>query len=94
MANLTISFPTQKSLEAFAHWLDGQGEQDYWNWMEEQDPMEGETVSFQYASPLDLTYPQNDKRRYTNAKFLNGNTITTRLYGTPLTNPPDTPTAQ
>lgn len=32
--NITIQFENEKAAQHFAHWLDGQGEQDYWTWME------------------------------------------------------------
>jgi hypothetical protein len=32
--NITIKFENEKAALHFAHWLCGQGEQDYWTWME------------------------------------------------------------
>ena len=37
---LTIEFDNDEALKHFAHWLCGQGEQDYWIWMEEREQEE------------------------------------------------------
>ena len=37
MPDLTISFPTQESLDAFRGWFCVSGEQEYWMWMEERE---------------------------------------------------------
>lgn len=47
MEDLTIRFETAAQRDAFVHWLDGQGEQDYWTWMESSDNPE-DTVTFDY----------------------------------------------
>ena len=38
--SLTITFQSQKAAEHFKHWLCGQGEQDYWTWMEYREQEE------------------------------------------------------
>lgn len=47
---LTIEFDNREALEHFAHWLCGQGEQNYWLWMEyrEQEEDGDITASFDY----------------------------------------------
>lgn len=51
MKNVTISFDNEAAAKHFASWLCGQGEQDYWIWMEERERKEkGDitAVSFDY----------------------------------------------
>lgn len=62
MNKLTLDFPTPEDAKAFAEWLCGQGEQDYWQWMEEQD------------APL-LTNIDYRNGAGNSAKFLHDNTI-------------------
>ena len=45
--SLTIEFPNQDALDAFVDWLDGQGEQDYWEWMDLREENEL-MVTFDY----------------------------------------------
>lgn len=47
---LTFEFDNFESAEHFAYWLDGSGEQDYWQWMKyrEQEEDGDITVSFDY----------------------------------------------
>ncbi len=46
---LKIVFDNQKALEEFAHWLCGSGEQEYWTWMDCQEPeLERTIVTFDY----------------------------------------------
>jgi hypothetical protein len=35
---LKIEFDNKSALNHFVDWLDGSGEQDYWNWMECKEP--------------------------------------------------------
>lgn len=39
-SELTIKFNNSKAAKHFKEWLDGQGEQDYWTWMEAQEDEE------------------------------------------------------
>lgn len=48
---LSIEFDNNEALEHFAHWLCGQGEQDYWQWMEyreQEDEGDITVVKFDY----------------------------------------------
>ncbi len=48
---LTIRFDNVAMAKHFKAWLDGQGEQDYWTWMEVQESPDGtpiEARSFNY----------------------------------------------
>lgn len=40
MKNVTIKFDNEAAAEHFLHWLCGQGEQDYWLWMEYREQEE------------------------------------------------------
>lgn len=77
---LVIEFDNEEAAYHFGSWLCGSGEQNYWQWMEyREEEEEGDiTAFFEYHSPLDESFPQNDKRRYANAKFLNGLKIKAR----------------
>ena len=49
---VSIEFPNEKVAEHFVNWLDGSGEQDYWQWMEAQEDAASEpitAVSFKYT---------------------------------------------
>ena len=52
---LTIRFDNQRAAQHFKDWLDGQGEQDYWLWMEcrEKEEPEGNITvrEFNYHEP-------------------------------------------
>jgi hypothetical protein len=37
---LTLRFQSKQAAEHFKHWLCGQGEQDYWIWMQEREQRE------------------------------------------------------
>ena len=37
MYTVKINFDNKEAAENFRDWLDGQGEQDYWTWMEERE---------------------------------------------------------
>lgn len=55
---LVISFDNKKALKHFKSWLDGQGEQDYWNWMECRESEESgpiTAVKFNYHSGDQIT---------------------------------------
>jgi hypothetical protein len=39
-ADVVIKFGNQKAAEHFLAWLDGQGEQDYWEWMKYREKEE------------------------------------------------------
>jgi hypothetical protein len=74
---LTIEFDNIKAMKHFASWLCGQGEQDYWQWMEcrEQEETGNITVlDFDYHNE-DKTKAEEDPKRY--GKFLADNTIRT-----------------
>ena len=78
---LTIEFGSPEAAEHFAVWLSGQGEQDYWAWMEyrEQEELGDITATiFDYFSGQDESFPANDARRYKNAVFLGDGVIRTR----------------
>jgi hypothetical protein len=76
-AKLTIEFPSQEALEAFANWMTEEGEQKYWNHMEIMDEKKTHTVQFEYHWPLNTAPKQN---KYKDAKWLGGdNTIRTTL---------------
>ena len=77
---LTIEFDNQEAAEHFGEWLNGQGEQDYWNWMEYREEEEKGNITvidFDYHYPQDEQYPKNDARRYVDSKFLGDMTIRT-----------------
>lgn len=48
MATATISFPSEEAARNFLHWLDGQGEQDYWVWGDHQSDPENYVKKFTY----------------------------------------------
>lgn len=52
MTKITIEFNNLKAAEYFQSWLCGQGEQDYWLWMEcrEEEDIDGDitATSFNY----------------------------------------------
>ena len=68
--NLTIEFPSQEAATEFANWLCEQGEQNYWDWMDNCDESKKNTVNFIYF------WPQDDE----DAVFFNNNTILTTPY--------------
>lgn len=73
MPNLTIQFPSEQSLMAFAHWMcDGGGEQDFFESTEIHCEPEHRIGRMQYHSE-NPQYAQNDKRRY--GPFLADKTI-------------------
>ncbi len=43
--NITIQFENEKAAQHFAHWLDGQGEQDYWTWMSYREEEEAGDIT-------------------------------------------------
>lgn len=48
---VTIEFGSERAAEHFAKWLDGQGEQNYWDWMVYREESEGGDItakSFDY----------------------------------------------
>lgn len=65
---LKINFSNEKALNHFMDWLSGQGEQDYWIWMEcrEQEDNDAEltAVGFDYSkkNEIDTTCGRLDKR--------------------------------
>lgn len=72
---LVIQFETQEQLEYFAHFLDGHGEQTYWEWMSEQEgqhPGRDIAVTFDYFTP-------------NTRKFVGDNVIRTRTKKNPCT---------
>jgi ribosomal protein S27AE len=75
---LTIEFDNQEAAEHFASWLCGQGEQDYWMWMECREREEDGDItatSFHYHGVEDETKAQDDPSRY--GEFMADNTIRT-----------------
>ena len=51
MKKLVMTFPNGDARSHFVHWLCGQGEQDYWMWMEyreQEEPNVDITVFFDY----------------------------------------------
>jgi hypothetical protein len=42
---LTIEFDSDAAAKHFASWLDGQGEQDYWIWMECREQKESGNIT-------------------------------------------------
>lgn len=76
--SISIEFNNEEAALHFAHWLCGQGEQDYWQWMECREQEEGgniTAISFHYHGPEDETKAQDDPKRY--GKFMCDNTIRT-----------------
>lgn len=54
MNKLTIEFCNQETLKHFAIWLSGQGEQNYWDWMECREAEESGDITalkFIYSHP-------------------------------------------
>ena len=43
--NITIKFENEKAALHFAHWLCGQGEQNYWTWMEYREQEEAGDIT-------------------------------------------------
>lgn len=43
--SITIEFDNEAAAKHFAHWLDGQGEQNYWTWMEEREQEEAGNIT-------------------------------------------------
>ena len=77
---LKIDFDNEEVARHFGLWLCEAGEQDYWEWMKYREQEENgniTAINFHYSSPLDESFPANDKRRYKKAKFLNNLTIDT-----------------
>lgn len=51
---VTLRFGNQAAAAHFLHWLSGQGEQDYWLWMEFREKEEGGPITglrFNYHEP-------------------------------------------
>jgi hypothetical protein len=68
MHQIKINFPSEKAKMTFAEWLDGQGEQDYFEWAEMND----QEVDIKYRSENE-NLPKNDPKRY--GPFLENDTI-------------------
>jgi hypothetical protein len=78
--DLIIRFPNQKTLEHFAQWLCGAGEQDYWNWMEYREQEETGDITatvFHYHGEEDESKDLDDEERY--GEFLEDNIIRTTV---------------
>lgn len=43
--SIKIFFNNHKAVQHFMSWLDNQGEQDYWMWMEEREQKEGGNIT-------------------------------------------------
>lgn len=55
MASVVINFDNERAAEHFASWLSGQGEQDYWLWMQYREEKEdglitAETFKYNYEA--------------------------------------------
>lgn len=77
---LTFEFENAQAAKHFALWLCEQGEQDYWDWMEEREQGEDGDITalrFEYHSPQNEEFERNDERRYKGAKFLGDGIIRT-----------------
>jgi hypothetical protein len=79
---ISIEFDNKEAADHFASWLCGQGEQDYWLWMEyrEEDEEDGDitATSFHYHGPEDETKAVDDPKRYANGSgFMSDNIIRT-----------------
>lgn len=75
---LQIKFANEAAAAHFASWLCGQGEQDYWLWMECREQEEDgdiTAVSFHYHGEEDKTKERSDPTRY--GEFMCDNTIRT-----------------
>lgn len=75
---LQIRFANEAAAKHFAHWLDGAGEQMYWEWMQcREDEEEGDITAlrFHYHGEEDQTKAVNDPTRY--GEFMADNIIRT-----------------
>lgn len=75
---LKIVFSNQAALTHFAKWLDGSGEQNYWDWMEyREEEEEGDitAIRFNYFDIKNKDLPVSDPERY--GEYLKDNTIHT-----------------
>ncbi len=57
MADVVIHFGNKAAAKHFMSWLDGQGEQDYWTWMECREGEESgdiTAVNFKYGDNLEI----------------------------------------
>lgn len=64
---LTIEFDNKAAAMHFAQWLSGQGEQDYWMWMECREYEEKGNItatSFHYHGIEDESKSKDDPSRY------------------------------
>ena len=69
---VTIKFKTKAAAKHFVAWLDGQGEQDYWTWMECREQEEpGQDIK------ANFTYPNGEK-------YLKDNAVTELVIETQL----------
>lgn len=62
---LVIEFDNDKALKQFAKWLCGQGEQDYWTWMECRESEESgkiTAIDFDYHNETNQFLPDNTIR--------------------------------
>jgi hypothetical protein len=48
MKKVSFEFETEDQADEFVSWLCGQGEQDYWTWMECNQETQEHAVSFDY----------------------------------------------
>lgn len=58
-STVTIEFANPSAAEHFVSWLDGQGEQDYWIWMEYREQEEEGDITalrfdYDYNDPCDV----------------------------------------
>jgi len=65
---LKIEFDSQEASDHFVGWLDGQGEQDYWMWMEYREQEELGDIT-----AIEFDYNQ----KLVDGKFVADNTIRT-----------------
>jgi ABC-type Fe3+ transport system substrate-binding protein len=57
MAQVKINFSNEEAARQFIDWLDGQGEQDYWTWMEYRE----EENDNPELTATEFIYDVNDK---------------------------------
>ena len=69
---LQIKFDSRFQLEDFATWLCNIGQKDYSDYLRCQAMSQ---VDFIFHHPQDLSFLENDKRRYEKAIFINHNII-------------------
>ena len=65
MSKITLEFDTDAQAEAFANWLCGQGEQDYWLWAEHQDDLENYCQKIDYRAHEDKDAFYGKKIKFT-----------------------------